>query len=119
MEIWKGLAQLFPAARPFIDYEIRDDGDGAYIASWHLPDPQPTEEQLTAAIAAFDAAAATAQTEANALRTRVVNLAQSAVGVQIDALTAGQVRALVTILLWKAGAVDKTGAIKPLNTWVR
>lgn len=119
MELWKALRQLFPDAQPLRDYVLVDDGDGAYISAWNLPEPQPTPEQVTAAIVAYDAAQATAQTEANALRTRVVNLAQTAVGVQIDALTAGQVRALVAILLWKAGAIDSAGAIKPLGQWVK
>jgi hypothetical protein len=119
VELWKALKQLYPDAVPFVDYEIRDDGSGAYIAAWHLQAPQPTEAELAAAIVAYDAAQQTAATEASALRTRVVNLAQSAVGVQIDLLSAAQRNALLAALLYKTGAIDKNGAIRPLQDWVK
>jgi len=45
--------------------------------------------------------------------------AQSAVGVQLQNLTAAQVRSLLAIILFKSGAVDRaTLTIKPLNQWV-
>lgn len=57
--------------------------------------------------------------DAAALRQRVRTLAQSAVGVAIDQLTAGQVRALFAILLYREGALDKNGIVRPLIEWVR
>jgi hypothetical protein len=119
MELWKSLAHLYPESVSLRDYAIADDGDGPYIAAWHLETPQPTEEQLAVAITAYDAAREAAQTEASALRTRVVNLAQSAVGVQIDLLTAAQRNALLAVLLWKAGGIRPDGSVAPLNDWVR
>jgi hypothetical protein len=47
-----------------------------------------------------------------------VTLAQSAVGVSIDALTAGQRNALIACMLYKAGGIDKDGVVRPLNTWL-
>lgn len=54
-----------------------------------------------------------------ALRSQVRTLAQSAVGTRIDQLTAAQVRALMAILLWQAGALAPDGTIKELAAWVR
>jgi hypothetical protein len=116
-ELWKALAYLFPNAHNLAGYVIQDDGNGPYIAQWGLPDPQPTETELAAAIVAYDAAQAQRDTEAAALRQQIITLAQSAVGVRIDNLTAAQVRALVAILLWKGGALDKDGNVRPLGQW--
>jgi hypothetical protein len=117
-ELWKGLAYLFPNARNPGDYALQDDGNGPYIAAWGLPDPIPTEAELTEAIAAYDAAEAQRKAEAQALRSQIVTLAQSAVGVRVDLLTAAQVRALVAILLWKGGALSNAGVVRPLGEWV-
>lgn len=54
-----------------------------------------------------------------AIRTLVVQAAQNAVGVNLTALTAGQQRALLAILLWKAGAVNPDGTVRPLAQWAR
>lgn len=69
--------------------------------------------QLELAQKAQDAA------DAAALRQRVRTVAQSAVGVAFDQLTAVQMRALVGILLWEAGALDTDGKVKQLGEWVR
>jgi hypothetical protein len=45
--------------------------------------------------------------------------AASAAGVALADLTAGQRNALIAVLLWKAGAIDKDGTIRPLADWVR
>lgn len=85
---------------------------------WPPPLPtEPTEADIAAAIAAREAAERQAEADAAALRQKVVTVAQSAVGQTIDNLTAGQVRALMAVLLWKAGALDKTGAVQPLGSW--
>jgi hypothetical protein len=53
------------------------------------------------------------------LRVAVINAAQSAVGVNIATLTQAQRLALVTCLLYKAGAVDPTTlVVKPLSQWL-
>ncbi len=43
------LEYLFPGAVPDLDYEIRDEGGGPYIAWWELPEPEPTQAELEAA----------------------------------------------------------------------
>jgi hypothetical protein len=45
--------------------------------------------------------------------------AQSAVGIKYDALSITQVRALYGIVLFKEGAIDSVGKIKPLKDWVK
>lgn len=119
MNIVNALRHLYPNAEPLRDYVLRDDGGGPYIAAWSLPDPQPTLSELEAASTAYDAAETQRQTDATALRQRVLDLAQTAVGVRIDQLTAAQVRALFAILLHKEGALTALGTIRPLGEWVR
>lgn len=86
---------------------------------WPPPLPSdPTPQQSAAARALIVAAQTQAVSDAAALRARVLTLAQSAVGVQIDALTAAQIRALVALLLYKQGAIDKTGAVVALANWL-
>lgn len=119
MNISNALKYLYPNADPLCDWIVQDDGNGAYIAAWHLLDPQPTLAQLQAASDAYDAAQAQADAEAAALRAQVINMAQSTVGTLITALTANQVRALVAVLLHKNGALDKDGKVRPLVEWAR
>jgi hypothetical protein len=60
-----------------------------------------------------------AEAERKAARAAVLAAAQSAVGVPVTALTAGQVRALVAALLFKEGGLDGAGVVRPLAGWVR
>ncbi len=119
-ELWKAMAQLYPAARPFMDYVAVEEADGTRpFTVWNLPGSPPTEAQITAAAAAYDIAEAQRQSEAATLRQQVLTVAQSAVGVSITALTAVQVRSLVAILLWKAGALKPDGTVRLLAEWVK
>lgn len=119
-ELWKAMAQLYPTARPFVDYVAVEEADGTRpFTRWNLPGNPPTEAEITTAAAAYDAAETQRQAEATTLRQQVISTAQSAVGVSITALTAAQVRALVAILLWKAGAIKADGTVKVLTEWVR
>ncbi len=117
MTIANALRYLFPNANPLIDYRIEDSGNGSTITAWNLPDPQPSAAQLQAASDAYDAQQAQQASDAAALRTLVRNTAQSAVGVALTSLTAAQVRALLAVLLWKNGALDKSGTVRPLDEW--
>lgn len=55
----------------------------------------------------------------NTARALVLPIAQAAVGVRFDQLTANQLRALTAILFWQAGALDANGVVQPLAGWVR
>lgn len=89
-------------------------------ADWPPPLPSdPTPEQSTAAIAARQQAEQQAQQDAAALRQQILTLSQSAVGARVDQLTAGQVRALIAILLHKEGALDKSGVVRAPGEWVK
>ncbi len=85
--------------------------DGALVRSCLLAD-WPAEQLVLAAHEQE-------RQDATALKTRVLTIAQSAVGVAADQLTAVQLRALFLITLWKEDALDKNGAVRPLNEWVR
>jgi hypothetical protein len=60
MNIALAIMHIYPNANPLIDFIVQDDsdGNGPYIAAWNIPDPQPTEEELTAAWTAYEAAEA-------------------------------------------------------------
>jgi hypothetical protein len=105
--------QALTTTFPLSTFTLNDDGS---IATWNGPDAQPVS--VLAVVTAWQAAQAQGTTDAAALRARVVSLAQSAVGVQVDQLTAVQIRALVALLLYKQGAIDKTGAVLPLAGWL-
>lgn len=53
------------------------------------------------------------------LKQAVLTVAQSAVGVRFDQLTAAQLRALFAIMLFREGALDNAGLVRPLGQWVR
>lgn len=102
--------------------------DGTFVRSMSVADwliqrgplpADPTPEQIAAAIAARETATLQAAADAAALRQQILQAAQSTVGVVIDQLTAQQRNALVALLLYKAGAIDKDLKIKPLTEWVK
>lgn len=78
----------------------------------------PTPAEIAAALAAQQQQDQQARTDAAQLRQQVLTLANSAAGVRVDALTAPQVRALVSLLLWQAGALNKDGTVRPLADWI-
>jgi len=85
-----------------------------------LTDAELAQQQVDAQAAAAQVAAQIqADQDAAAARALVVQVAQSAVGIRFDQLTAGQVRALAAILFWKAGALTKDGLVRPLADWVQ
>lgn len=49
----------------------------------------------------------------------VRTVAQSAVGVAYGDLTAGQVKALLACLLFRVGAFNADGTVRPLSEWVK
>jgi hypothetical protein len=100
------LRQQFPSWTWTVSFNGMDT-----MVTYHDGD---SPEAIAAAVVAY-----VAQEESgnSLLRTRVLQIAQSAVGTQVDQLTANQVRALVAILLWKAGALTPQGAVKPLGQW--
>jgi len=52
--------------------------------------------------------------------TQILSVAQTAVGVTLQNLTAAQVRALMAILLYKEGGVNPVNLqVKPLGQWVK
>lgn len=61
----------------------------------------------------------TRQADRQAARDLVLPIAQPAVGARFDALTTAQLRALLAILLWDAGALDKAGMVRDLTLWVK
>lgn len=113
-------------------YRNEDGGESAHVlyidgtsvrsmpaADWPPPLPtDPTQAEIDAAIAQRATEEQQRQADAAALRQKILAVAGSAVGQSIDTLTAGQVRALVACMLYKAGALDKSGVVQPLAKWL-
>lgn len=79
----------------------------------------PTDQAIAQAIQDWQVNQDQERQDTIALRQQIRQTAQSAVGVRVDLLTAAQVRALFAILLFREGALDRTGAVRPLAQWVR
>jgi hypothetical protein len=108
--VWRGLRAQFPSVEFTLD-------SSSAILTWIGAATQPTPAQIAARVAALQAAEAQEGAENETLRTRVRALAQSAVGVQVDQLTAAQVRALFIVFLYKRGAIDRSGTVRPFGEW--
>jgi len=98
----------------------RVSGNGDTI---RLTVPDGTDEAAVQAVvaahvaAALDAAAAQRAQQQTQTRAAIVATAQSAVGKPLDALTATERNALVTVLLWRFGAITPQGTVAALDKW--
>lgn len=50
-ELCCAVRRLYPDAMHGVDFQVADDGDGPYIATWLLEHPRPEPEALSRAIA--------------------------------------------------------------------
>lgn len=78
----------------------------------------PTPEQIAAALAAQAAAQQQAVADSALRRQRVLQAAQSAVGVRVNDLDSLQLKTMLACLLWLAGGLDKDLKVRPLNEWL-
>jgi hypothetical protein len=101
------------AGLPHVDVDEATLPDRDTRKAWRL------QGGVVVADAAILQAAATAATEAAALRQQILDLAQSAVGVSLSALTTAQRNALIVGLLHKAGGVTNDMKVKPLADWLK
>lgn len=101
--------------------EVADDHYAAFVkaASEAGDDDEITYDERAESFVARKRAKSQAERDQDTTRALVVQTAQSAVGVNLAALTAGQRNALVAVLLHKAGALTPTGDIRPLAEWAR
>lgn len=77
-----------------------------------------TPEQEAALQNALDNWNAEWQADQN-FRQAVKDLATSAVGVRVDNLTTNQLKAMLAILLFQSGGLNRQLEVKPLKEWVR
>lgn len=89
---------------------------GQTLAVDLTPEEVAARDTERAALAAADSADEQIR---STLRNQVLSVAGSAEGVLLTDLTAAQVKALVAVLLWKAGGLTNDGHVKALNEWVR
>lgn len=98
-----------------------DAGDVTYqawLGAGNLPTVIDSEASLMDVLAAQYPAGLLSSSPQGQLRTAIVSTAQTAVGVTLNNLTAAQVKALLAILLYKAGGVNNDGTVRPLSQWV-
>lgn len=79
----------------------------------------PTQAQIDAALAAIAQAEQQAQADAAQLRQQVLATLQSAVGVRFIDLNNAQLKAIVEVLAWQAGALNKDTTVRPPADWIR
>ena len=114
--------------RALLDEELRA-GLGDKTSGYNSRMPYPgwvdvllvdyaTQEDIDTATAVVAAHDSEGQTPAQVTIANLTALAQSAVGVEITALTDAQRWAMLGVLLWKAGAIAPDATIKPLGQWV-
>jgi hypothetical protein len=78
----------------------------------------PLSSEETAERTTIAATEQARQTSADAFRTQISALAQTAVGVRLQDLTQAQIKALMAILLYESGGVDPaTLQVRPLEQW--
>lgn len=77
------------------------------------PEEVSEEGQRRQARVAKDAA----DQEARVLKAAIVTTARGAEGKALNTLSANEVRALMAVLLWKAGGVADNGTVKALSDW--
>lgn len=105
--------QALSAAYPGVPFTLADD---AAMLTWGGPQPAPDPVATRVAyVASLDQQAR----DVVALRQQIVQAAQSAVGVAIGQLSIAQRNALIVLLLWKAGALNRDGTVKDLGEWVQ
>jgi hypothetical protein len=110
----------FPVAQPGADVVDVDDALLQVLTQTGSKTLKPdgTISVDTTAAAAAQLLATQQAAAIAAQRAAAVTLAQSAVGLNITALTANQQRALLACLLYRAGAVDANLVILPLGQWL-
>lgn len=54
-ELCIAVHRLFPNAVAWVDFQIVDEGNGAFLSEWFLPAPKPSADQLRAALADYKA----------------------------------------------------------------
>ncbi len=112
----------------------RPDEAGRFVVDWRWQDEwltlyiDPTSQQIEVddsispeRLAVLQAALDRPQIEAerSAAMQNVIDLAQSAVGVDIRNLSQNQILALLAVVLWDKKAIARDLTIRPLGEWVR
>ena len=106
------LIEQLKAAYPGLvyDYWLQNDGTLNIVVP-DGSDPAPAQTVIANHVSTQVSAAQT-------LRNQIITTAQTAVGVQLSALTTVQVRALMAIVLYNQGGVSTTLTVKPLENWM-
>jgi hypothetical protein len=111
MDISSAIAQINPQAT----YLLTNSNATSWndIIEWYGPGPKPTPEQLEAAWQIVLAERA----EEKAVQDAVIDTAQGAAGKTLGSLTAGERNALLAVVLFRLGAVDRSGKVRPIRQW--
>lgn len=125
------VARTIPAGEPFeaLDAILRAQYpayrgmmSGRGVVRAQVTDRATEQDRagITQAILTFDITTKSPEQEAKAQNLdRIKTAAQAAVGVALADLTTGQIKALMAVLLWRAGGVNTDGTVKPLGEWLK
>jgi hypothetical protein len=120
---------LFLPAKPYnmgkLDEELRSGLGEALIGVssgggqvWVILAEAATPVHQDQALAIANAHDAAQRTASQNTFENVKTGARSAEGIALSDLTAGQVKALLAVILYRAGGVSTDGKVRPLNEWV-
>lgn len=107
LETYHALEATFPGTA----FTLAED---ATILSWPGTPPDPVATR-----AAYLASLNQQAQDTAALRQAIRDKLVSSVGVRVDDLLVGQMRALLAYLLWREGALDKDGRVRPISEWTK
>lgn len=111
------IAAALEALSPGSGASVTRDDDEVRIA-WQGAAPLPDETAIRTAILAIPQQQEEQTQRVIARRRRLQQLAQSAVGKDVATITPAEVRAMLALLLARFGALDASGAVRPLGEWL-
>ena len=114
MDLALAIEETRPGALYRLNKSVQPDQE---IIEWRGPGDEPTQQELENAWQIYSEREAAEQAASDKLKSNIVTIAQSAVGVALNDLTQGQTRALLAVMLWKAGGVAPDMTVKPLKDW--
>ena len=114
MDLALAIEEARPGARYRLNKSVPPD---QAIIEWRGPGDEPTQKELESALQIYSEQEAAEQAASDQLKANIVTTARSAVGVILNDLSQAQTRALLAVILWKAGGVAPDMTVKPLKDW--
>ena len=114
MDIALAIEEIRPGASYRLNKSIPPDQE---IVEWRGPGDEPTQQELEDVWQIYSEREVVERAACDQLKSNIISIAQSAVGVALNDLTQAQTRALLALMLWKASGVAPDMTVKPLKDW--